>query len=473
MSKIASVMDIGKRSMMNSQTALQTVSHNVASKNVEGYSRQRVETETNPPQGLGHLQMGTGSRVKSVNRVVNDYIEKQLQMEQGRLGTQEGEAENLARVENLFNEQNRKGLNQFVTEFFNAFRELANNPESQATREVVTQTAGSVIKDLNNMHTQLTHIQEDIDNQVKSEVGVINSLLTELAQMNKQIMSVEIDGTMANDERDRRDQILKELGSKINIRYTEGENGSMIVTAGKNALLVSGSENSILEVDRTDEDKGKREGNVDIFFRTPHTTPVKITEQITGGKLGGAIHVRDKVINELLGKIDTLAYTMAEKVNMAHRRGFDRYGNTNVDFFEMPNQVRDASASIRLNRKIEEDPWKISAAGMPDAPGDNRVANLVASLQAEKWMDGGNSTFNDFYNGIVSEAAIKIRQANDMHQYQKNIVEQLKNVRENISGVNLDEEMVKMIEYQKTFDASARLVRVADEMLDTVLSMKR
>lgn len=473
MSKISSVMDIAKRSMMNSQNALQTVSHNVASKNVEGYSRQRVEIETTPTVHEGGIQLGTGSRTKTVTRVVNEYIEKQLQNEGGKLGTREGEAENLAKVENLFNDQLKKGLNQFVTEFFNAFRELANSPDSEATRQLVGQTAESVVQNIHSMNAQLKDVQEDVNQQVKAEVTQINSLISAIAEMNEKIESIEFTKTPANDERDRRDSLLKELGQKINIHYTEGENGKIVVTAGNTAVLVSGGEHGILEVYNTPEYKEKNSGAADIFFRYEHTTPVAITEQITGGKVGGAINIRDKTVNELRGKLDLLAYTIAEKVNMAHQRGFDRYGNTNVAFFDMPDDVKDASAQIRLNESIAEDPWKIAAAGMPDAPGDNRIANLVGSLQNEKWMDNGNSTFNDFYNGIVSDMAVRIRKANDLHEYQQNIVEQLKNVRENISGVNLDEEMVKMIEYQKAFDASARLIRAADEMLETVLTIKR
>ncbi len=473
MSKISSVLDISKRALMNSQTALQTISHNVASKNVEGFSRQRIELETTPSAGFGPAQMGTGARTKNVTRVVDEYLEKQIQTETGRMGTREGEAENLSRVENLFNEQLQKGLNQFVTEFFNAFRELGNSPDSQATRDLVTETASAVVENLHNNNRQLKAIQEDIDGQVKSEITQVNSLMVEIANLNDKVENIEFTGAHANDERDHRDQLIKDLGQKINIRYSEGENGKVIVTAGASGVIVSGGEHAILEAMPTPEDKNKREGNYDIFFRYEHTSPMKITEQITGGRLGGALHVRDKVINDLLEKMDTLAYGIADKVNMAHQRGFDRYGNTNVNFFDMPQDVRDASALVQVSEVIKDDPWKIAAAGLPGAPGDNRIANLISSLQHEKWMDNGNATFNDYYNGVVSEMAVKIRKANDLNDYQHNVVEQLKNIRENISGVNLDEEMVKMIEYQKAFDASAKLIRTADEMLDTVINLRR
>jgi len=122
MAKIHAMLDIGKRSMMNSQTALQTVAHNIANKTTEGYSRQRVEQVTNPSITEGRLQLGMGARAASVTRTNNPFLDKQLQMETGVLGFHSAQSEAMARVEQVFNEQSNKGLNQYMTDFFNAYR---------------------------------------------------------------------------------------------------------------------------------------------------------------------------------------------------------------------------------------------------------------------------------------------------------------------------------------------------------------
>ena len=101
MSKIHSMMDIGKRSMMNSQTALQTSGHNIASKDVEGFSRQRVEIQTNVPIGSGKLRYGMGSNAAAVTRVNNPYLEKQLGKERSLSGFYDGKAEAMSRVEQV------------------------------------------------------------------------------------------------------------------------------------------------------------------------------------------------------------------------------------------------------------------------------------------------------------------------------------------------------------------------------------
>ena len=85
----------------------------------------------------------------------------------------------------------------------------------------------------------------------------------------------------------------------------------------------------------------------------------------------------------------------------------------------------------------------------------------------------GSSTLNDHYNSLVGKIGIEAQRANSARDSQADVLGQLKNLRESVSGVSMDEEMTKMIEFQKSFDASARLVRTADEMMDTVLNLKR
>ncbi|MGE0633292.1 MAG: flagellar hook-associated protein FlgK, partial [Pseudobdellovibrionaceae bacterium] len=190
MSKIGSMMDLGKRSMANSQTALQTVGHNISSKNVEGFSRQRVEQVTNVPLGEGKLRIGSGAKAAAVTRINNPYLEKQIQQEGAELGFLEGRSDALSRVEQVYNEQINKGLNQYMTQFFNAFRELANNPESLATRTLVRESADFLAKDFQRVDGQLAHIQEDLDTQIQTHIEEVNQFAREVASLNEKIQMV-------------------------------------------------------------------------------------------------------------------------------------------------------------------------------------------------------------------------------------------------------------------------------------------
>lgn len=474
MSKITSMMDVGKRSMMNSQTALQTVSHNIANKSTEGYSRQRVETETNVPVGEGKLRIGTGARAAEVTRTNNPFLEKQIQMETGKLGYSEKRSEHLGRVEQIFNEQLNKGLNHFVSDFFNAFQELSNNPESQATRTLVRENANFVAKDFGRVTKSLRDIQDEVDFSIASELNEVNAITEEIADLNTRVMSVEISGAGANDERDRRDLLVKRLGEKLNIHVAEGKSGEVTITAGQTAVLVSGSESATLSAEATPEHDNKREGNVDIVYRqTKYTDPMIVTDQIKSGKIGGALTVRDETINGLIQNMDEMAYNLARAVNDAHIQGYNAKGETNIDFFKEPDQVRGAASNLQLSEEIARDANNIAAAATPDAPGDNRVANVIANLQTEKIMGEDAATLDDYYGGVIGRLAVITKKANGVSEHQKGIVTQLENIRESISGVSLDEEAMKMIEYQKSYEASAKLIKVADDMLRTVIELVR
>ena len=131
MPRISNLMTVGRRAMMNSQTGLHTVGHNIANKETEGYSRQRTETMSNAPtDGAGRVRIGMGARAAAVRRVNNPYLERQIGTEKSELATAEGRQQGLSRIETIYNEQMAEGFNSSMTKFFNAFRELSTNPES-------------------------------------------------------------------------------------------------------------------------------------------------------------------------------------------------------------------------------------------------------------------------------------------------------------------------------------------------------
>lgn len=467
-------MNIGRMSMQNSQTGLQTVSHNIANKATPGYSRQRVDFVTNPATGHGKTRVGMGARPGLVGRTNNSYLEKQIEKEGGAMHYSEGRAETLARVEEVYNEQVNKGLNKFIVDFFNSFKQLSNNPESLANRTLVKESADNLTKDFQRVNDQLSSIQTDVDFQIVTHVKEINGITKEIADLNERVQQVVMAGGPANDERDRRDLLVKELGNLININYAESDSGLLSITAGSSAVLVSGYSNLELETAGTVARNGKQEGNYDIFYKpTKKGSPVNITNQIKSGKLGGILEVRDKNINELKGKLDHMAYNLSNEVNKAHEFGYNRYNKKGVSFFKKLDKVEEASQNIGLNKAVKDDVGLIAAARDPNSPADNRIANIIFMIQDKAIMEDGASSLDQFYNSTVGQVGIVSGRAKSDFQNQDDGLKQLTKIRESISGVSLDEETTKLINYQKSFDASARLIRAADEMLDTVINLKR
>lgn len=474
MSRVWSTLDIGRRAMMNSQTGIQTVAHNIANRTTEGYSRQVVDFQANEPTGKGNLRIGNGAKAGTVGRVNNEFIEKQLERENNNLGYSEARASMMGRVEQVYNEQINKGLNQYMGEMFNAFREFSNNPESSATRSMVKESADFLAKDFQRMNRQLDDVNNDVDFRLATKIEEVNQITKEIVQLNEKIAQTEMVGVRSNDERDRRDLLVKNLGRIMNIKYTENKSGQLTITAGQNALLVSGMSRLELFSDSSKAGGPNTQGQMEIFYKgSENGTPINITKQLTGGEMGALLDVRDNVVGNLRNDMDELAYVLANEVNQAHVEGYDRYGQKGVLFFNTPMALEGASRNLSVSKSILEDVGRIAGAADPNSPGDNRVANLISSLEYKAVMRDGTATVNDFYGTIVGEVGTQTSRANGSHTAQKDITEQLKNIRESISGVSLDEETTKMIEFQKNFDASARLIRTADEMMDTVLNIRR
>jgi flagellar hook-associated protein 1 FlgK len=470
MSKIQGLMDVGKRSMAISQSALQTASHNIANKSTEGFTRQRVETANSAPQDEGRYRLGTGAKISGINRVNNPWIEKQIEREGSQFAFLEGQTQALARLESAMNEQSVKGLNNSISEFFGSFRDLASNPESALPRTQVREAASSLIRSFKDVRRQLDNVSTDLNKSVELSVSEANGFAKEIADLNVKIQNIEIaSNAPANDERDRRDLLVKKLSEKLDISYAEDPQSGMInITAGSTAILVAGSSTTELKT-FTNQDN-----DVVIYNEmSKEGSRFDVTEQFRKGVVGGALDMRHGQVTDLANALDMLAYNIATSVNEVHMEGYNRYNQAGVNFFDVPMDGTFSVNDLALNDAIQKDVGHIAAASKAGAPGDNTTANVIQELQFRPMMEDGKYSFDDFYNSKVGEVGIFAQRANSALESQKNTLDQLKNVRESVSGVSLDEEAAKMIEYQKSYEASARMIKIADEMFDTVLNLKR
>lgn len=474
MSRVSHMMSVGRRSMMNAHTGLRTVSHNIANKETEGYSRQRVETTTALPESAGKVRVGRGARAAVVRRINNPYVEKQLAREMNQLATSQGRQQGLAGLEELFNEHQVDGFSKNLTKFFNAWRDLSNNPESYPKRAMVKASGVALKNDFENMVSGLNDMYENIDSQISLSVEELNGLTAEMAELNQRVMEVEISGGFANDERDRRDLLIKKIGEIVDVQWAEGDDGSVTLQTASDAILVVGSIANRLEAVETPARVGKPEGSMDIvYYHHDYADPLVVTDRIMGGKIGGLLSSRSSELGDITKNINGLANGLVTEINKYHVQGYNAYNQTGISFFEPISDPANAATTLNINPEIMADVGRISAGLDPNRPGDNRIANAIEQIQYSKGIFPGGLSLADFYHGLVGEIAVSANQVNSAVEVQENAVRQLKTLRESISGVSLDEETAKMIEMQKLFDASARVIRTADEILETVINIRR
>ncbi len=289
----------------------------------------------------------------------------------------------------------------------------------------------------------------------------INRLSQQLVDLNQKIISAEANTSVANDYRDSREQVLKELSEFIDINSFEDSFGAAHVLLSSGQPLVGGGQSWQLST------QINASGLKDVVWLDPSGTPTVITGDIDAGKLKGYLKVRDEVITDDMNRLDTLAQTLMTDVNTLHQAGFALDGSAGEVFF---NGL--GASDVALNSNIAANSDLIAAAAdVATIPGDNRQAIAIADLQYQLRMTGNTTTYNDYYSALIRDTGNEVLQSDAYYHHQSDMMAQLESRRESISGVSLDEEMINLIKFQNAYTAAAKMISTADEMMQTVMQM--
>jgi len=467
-------LDMGARSMQNQLTGIEVTGHNLANVNNPAYARQRVRFQTNTtiPTPLG--PQGTGAQVTAITQLRNALLDRQLIGEAGLTAYWQTQQRLLEQAETSLGQQldrqadsisgtasgstgGSMGLAEQLSDLFNAFQSVATQPASVEERQVLLQKARAVAEQFNRVHGRLTGLQTAIQDQLQEDVQTVNRLLADIAALNHQIARTELSAKgPANDLRDLRQEKLEELGKYLNLEVVEDQTGQVnIATSG--VLLVDGQQVS-LQLETFDAGQGL------LQLRTSDGQPLSVTS----GSLAGLMEMRDGALAGALDRINRLAGTLIQTVNALHANGFDLEGNTGLDFF-----LGTDAATIALNDVLVDNPARFQAAGAAGAAGDNQVVLQLARLASAPQAALGGQTLQQYYHQTVTGLGESLAEATRQVKNQEAVHQMLQRQRDAVSGVSLDEEMTEMVKFQKAFQASARLVSTVDELLETVISMKR
>jgi flagellar hook-associated protein 1 len=488
---VSDLLSIGKSGLFVSKKSLETTGHNISNANTEGYSRQRAHQTTNlPPITRVGLTQGTGARIQSVNRVHDEFVEKRLN---SNISSQKFFHERLGRLEqaeNIFNETDNEGLNQILNRFYNSFRELANSPENEAIRMSVRDNAVLVINDFRRISSSLENLNRDTNLNLEKNVSDINSTIKHIANLNKEIMKIEVVSGEVGDLRDQRDAAVRTLSEYFDITTHVDERGLFYVSAQNVGTLVSGGEPQELIAGPVpaDQSSSGESGDVEIYFKERPSYP--IGSKFKGGIVTSMMKYRNEDLKRLKDHIDNVAYEFANTVNAIHRRGhvnrsitIDEEGRspssdhkgpvTDINFFKIPVARKNAAADLDLHELVKADLTNICTALAPNAPGDNRIALAISKLQHEKIMDDNTSTLEEKYLQGIAHIGLETGKARLDTEQSDGILAQTRSIKERISGVSLDEETANMVRYQHAYDASAKVLKTADEVFKSLLGIMR
>lgn len=505
--------------MNTQQTALETSSHNIANANTPGYSRQRADMETNQPYtytGIG--QIGTGSKVNSISRASDQFVLANIRKENSVYNQYKQKADVLGQIESIFNESpGQKAISDDLAAYFDAWSQLANNPESNTAKLIVVENGNNLAENINRTAKQLETLHNDTVSVLEKNVLDFNSKLEELNEINQQLFKASADGGTPNDLLDRRDMLLEDLSGFGNIETTFDEYGRVSVKMGGETILAPGEIKTISVVVGTDANgqplvseggnltnekvpltNGENYPVGQLLISDPKDTPP--TFQPIAVESGAA-----KGLQEGLAEIDArteefniFTFNLATSVNIIHSDG-----GKGDDFFTLgdPNDPNFAK-NIKVNDKLKKDPSLVNAGKevrVPDPnnpgeylPSDGSVGDGTRAKEIGKLKDTklgypnatfdydpdtmtikdepGGSTLLGSYIDIVTKNGIAKQQADNRVTTQEFLLFQLEDRKYSVSGVNINEEITDVMRFQRAFQANARVISVVSDLLDTLIN---
>ncbi|MFZ4712804.1 MAG: flagellar hook-associated protein FlgK [Bacteriovoracaceae bacterium] len=484
------LLNIGTTGLYAAKKSLQTTGHNIANANTEGYSRQNVKQETSIPIGDSTTVMGSGVFVKDVKRVHDELIEKRVNSTLSNHKFNEERSLQLGQIEDIFNEVDSDGLAHLMNKFFNSFRELAQQPENETVRSIVRENARVVVSDFHRARQTLDMLASNIDKKLAASVDEINLTLQNIANLNIKISNLENAHGETGDLRDQRDLAVKSLAESFQINVYSNEKGQFNVAAEGIGTLISGGQHQELMTGQSAiTGNAESSGNVEVFFKTRPTQ--SLTLGLKEGTLGALVKTKNTELKNQRDRLDDIAFELTHTVNAIHKKGFALQGGsvnfkgevkngegrplppTGMNFFKEPLDRFRAAEYIQLSDEIKADLNNIATGIDPHTPGDNRIAIAISKLQHEKILGGGTTSFEESYLKTLGDIGLASAKARVDTEQSSGLVAQAKAIKERISGVSIDEETANMVKFQHSYEASARVMKTADEMFKTILDMKR
>ncbi len=440
MSTLSSVMNSALTSMNAAQLALAVASNNISNANDPNYTRQRLITTPEGPD-TGMLGIGDGVQVLGVQAIRDALVNARVQAETSAQTGADTLSMGLSDIQSLFNDTNDSGLSKQLTDFFNSFHTLAQDPSSISNRQQVQINAQTLIDALHSRNSALADTKTTADKAISGDVAQVNALSSQIADITKQIKIAEVGGNPANDLRDQRAALVGQLSQYVQVNEINTNGDYQLVTADNHLLVLNDT-----------------------------TRPLKTTEvtsNIGAGSLKAEVDIRDTYVPKYLSSLDQLAYDIGKQVNAIHSSAFDLNGNTGINFFTPLVSASGAAQSIDLSSEVAGDVTKIAASS--DSTGNGDAATELGNLLHDSVFTGG--TVTDQYSSLIFNVGTDVANAQSSLKEHQALLTQLQNVKQSVSGVSIDEETVQILQFQRSYQASARLIQTVDEMLQSLLAM--
>ncbi len=455
MSGIFRTLQIGISALMAHQRAIDVVGQNIANINTPDYQRRRVSfRELSGPSGvINPPVLGNGVYAAGVERLTTPFVDAQLRRQRSIHAYYQERSNLLGDVEAILNEPSETGIAASLDAFWQAWQDLTVSPAEMPVRMAVVQAGSRLASTIRESARFLGDMQANLDTQIEAKVGQINDLAAEIAELNRQIAQANAQaggrsGALPLEQ--RRDELLFQLSELVNFSVSFDESGIARLSIGNFALVDDGGARAIVLNDQ----------------RRPEWETLATEVRVSGGELAALLEMRDTTLTGYLERLDQLAGYLADNVNQLHRQGYGLDGATDLDFF-----LGSDASTLDVNPVLFQSPASVATAAQGNSAGDIDIASQIAELASRPVIGTPpTTTINAFYRSLIADLGMESRHVQASTEQAQLVINHLEDRRQAISGVSMDEEITYLVNYEKAFQASARIINVVDEMLDTIIN---
>ena len=376
--------DIGLSGLKVAQYGLATTSHNISNVNTEGYSRQRITTETRPGQNFGFGFVGKGVNPQGVQRIADDFLVSQLR---NAVGGEANAAVLGDLLEQIDNQLASGLLPASVQDLFDAMGDANDDPALIATREVLLERAQAMLDRLSDQERQMNDMSRMVNARIGTTVNEINALSEAIARVNADIARSASSAFNAqpNDLFDQRDQLLSELSELTAVQLQYRDDNMVNVVIGNGQLMVVGDQASTLGTAPNALDVSRTE----VVYRSGSTT-TQVTQAMSGGELGALLDFRDDVLDPARSAIGRLGISVAVSLNEQQVQGMDLNGQLGEDFFVLPEATFGGPATNTGVINVAFDTANVGAL----TTSDYRLTSDSVNLSLQRLSDGQVTTLS-------------------------------------------------------------------------------
>ena len=449
---ISRTFDIAQSGLTAYQEALDVTSNNIANASNPDYSRQRAILSTVPSTQSANLMWGNGTQIQDIQRVRDTLTDQQIRDNNQRYSDNNERDVMLGNIQTLFSEPSNNGLSNTITAFYNSWQQLSVTPNSTALRNNVIQAAQSLTNQVQNVNSGMSSIKSDVMNNINSDLSTLNSDLKQIQTLNQQIFAAQNAKQQPNDLMDTRDKLIDDVSNLANINVTYDSGGSAVISVG-----------GAFAVDRTGYSQfSASEVNGKAVIQNSNGNTLS---GLSGGELNALTDIYNNKIPAYQASFDKVINQIMSGVNSQTSTGYTTTNppQTGINFFD-----NYTNGVLSINQQVLNDPNMIAVSSDGTA-GNGNIAVNIGGLINQK--DANGNTVVDNYTTLVSQIGSDKQYASNTAQSYQLLLNQLQTQKQSYSGVSVDEEMSNVLQYQKAYEASAKMMSIANQMIEDLINI--